>query len=552
MTRSSALLSLAVAMTLLSAACDKKKPVKKASELEAASEQPTPQDPAAPTASKSARATYSWKELQTWDIKEGISPPEAPPADEEPTVDAHSEAAALKFARVAGGENAFCGALRSGPIQCWGRSTALHKGAFVDVAMAKDAVCGLTAAGVVECSGLDDPLSLSGVKRIAGAGDDICALDGAGNLTCFTVGDGAPLSPPSGLKAKYFAVGFDFACAADKENKLRCWGDVAALNLPSENPVIRDVAAGSGFVCYLTEDSEINCLGQSPEVPEGRYKAVAAGYNELCVIDERRAATCTGSVEARFDAVERISVGLSAVCAVSEDGVVRCEGKDESSQLTVPVANLETFPHRGPASAIAKDAFAEFVSLFPEVKLPHAFDRTATFDLGDRLPMRFAKLVGGAANDYRTGIKIPQHSGAIAVTLLHMPTGSLELHTFTGKGQPVKFRTLAGRSHESGSIEEAADGTGVRTFTAKTVESVVTADGLVVTTTYEGSEVTHYVKEHIDGSRPVSRIACNITGTTSSDAIDKNGNFIRKSAAVLPPRSTTDTKGCQGAWPMGG
>ncbi len=418
--------------------------------------------------------------------------------------------------------------------------------------MAGKAVCGVTAAGAVQCTGLTEQPQVSGAKRIAAGGDDICVADGSGVVSCFSANGTTPLSPPPELKAKYFVVGGGFACAADEAARLRCWGKTSGLGLPAEPPLVRDLAAGKDFVCYLTEHKELSCLGSAPKVPKGTFAAIAAGFGQLCAVSDTNQAQCFGDHEVSLDGVARISVGSSSVCAINDQGIVRCAGQGSFSELAAPIPANEPDPVAQQAKPLSNGAFATFVKLFPQVKLPYALDRSAVFDFGDRLPAQFSWLVGGDANVYRTGVRIPTETGAVAVTLLHLPTGMIQLHTFSADGKPAKLRTLAGRDAESGPTEDAADGTGMRTISVQAVESVVTAEGLVETTSYEGEEVTHYVKKHLDGSRPISRISCKISGTKARDALRADGQFVRKSAQVLPARSTTDNKGCQGAWPMGG
>lgn len=202
------------------------------------------------------------------------------------------------------------------------------------------------------------------------------------------------------------------------------------------------------------------------------------------------------------------------------------------------------------AKSLPRSEFEKFVALFPEAKLPQAFDRGAKFEVGDIVPEQFGDLVGGAPSDFRIGVRLPMSSGAVALTLLHLPTGKLELHTFTADGAPAKYRTIAHRKTEMGTTEDSADGTGRRKSSAKSTETLVTDQGLLEGKSFEGEEITHYVKKHLDGSRPVSRIECTISGATWTDSIDKWGNFLRKNAKIVPTRSTTDAKGCQGAWPL--
>ncbi len=504
---------------------------------------------AAPSAALAGpRATLSWAELHGSKALEGMSARQGKAPSPEA---AKVEPPQVRFTRVAGGTDFYCGTLKSGPVRCWGKRSDLEMGGFVDVAIAGDAVCGVIS-GSVTCLGGGKAPALSDIKRIVASGDTFCALAKTGTVSCWTPG-GPTLQAPEGLEAKYMVVGSGFACAADKAGKLACWGSVEALALPSEALKIDDLAAGDEFVCTLVEKGAVKCFGKAPELPQGTYKSISASKSSLCAVAEGGKARCVGAVVAEWDAATKVSVGDRSACAFLPDGSLDCRGSEENTQLLVPRESSPAADSVGlSARAMKPEDFQAFLQQFPDSSLPVAFDRAASISLGDRISRRFDDLIGGNAEDYRAGVRLRLPNGAVAVTVLEAETGRLELRIFSADGKPTKARTLASYKLDPVPPIEADDGTRTQKKTIATLESRVTAEGLVSSTSTEGSSNVHYSKERRDGSRDVSHVECRIQATEWTDEITDKGELKRKDAKVQPARSSTDQKGCDDQWPFTG
>jgi len=498
-----------------------------------------------------AVASFQWAELSSDRTRDGVSPPDGDSPAPMPTAVLPGAAATLplQFERMAGGDGLYCGVLETGPIQCWGHEPRVYPGAFVDVAVARSTVCGVTKAGKVECFGPNSPsFATTTAKRIAASPSSFCTLDQAGVVDCQDAAGGSPrYTPPEGLKAKFLGVGERFACASDDSRHLVCWGAVEGLKIP-DGTVVHDLAVGEDFVCGLGSDRSLLCFGRQFDVPRSDLTALTAGYGNLCVRLATGRGTCRGSVDANFDGeVSRFGVGRSAVCMLDAGGRATCHGQDS---LAIAVPEAPAPPTGSPAPTSEQHDLTAFLARFQPATLPLDLTRTGTFVFGDRLSSQFDVVLGDKANDYRAGVRLDVPSGATAVTVLHMETGRVLLYTYARDGKRTKMQTLALRTTSGTGIEEDPTGAATSSYSVKAVESRITADGTVETLTSEGEEVTHYVKKHVDGTRPKSRVICSISTTSSSDHLEKDGSLKRLKSAVQPAKASTDAAGCAGAWPM--
>lgn len=197
-----------------------------------------------------------------------------------------------------------------------------------------------------------------------------------------------------------------------------------------------------------------------------------------------------------------------------------------------------------------KADFEAFLSHFLEEKLPLDLSRDGTFILGDRLPSRFNPWLKGRANDYRAGSMVTLPSTLKLLTLAHLGTARVILQIYSADGKPLVQRTVTAFEGSNGALVGQEDLTGISTRYAKTIETRIDAKEVLQTIQSEATESTYYVKRHIDGTRPISKISCQTSGVKSRDELTAGGQFKRLDAEVLPTRSTTDEKGCPDTWPL--
>ncbi|HSC86199.1 MAG TPA: RCC1 domain-containing protein [Polyangiaceae bacterium] len=462
-----------------------------------------------------------------------------------------AELPTLAFSRIAGGDGFFCGALTAGPLRCWGTVERTKIGAFVDVAVGAGLVCAATAAGEVQCFSpttweKQTIPTVSQVTRLAGSKSHVCALDRSGHVTCWKTDGAAALEAPAELHAKFIVTGEGFACAADAERKLVCWGETASLALPSEPLAVKDLAAGSRFLCALTSTGALRCFGEAPELGAVGITSLSGALTTLCA-NTSNDTWCAGGVKAKWLGVaKRFAIGERSTCVLLGNDL-ECQGPAGAAELAVP---------RQPASAAAGRAMSEadflaFWARFPEAKIPQDFKPGSEFSVGSRLPERFDPLLGDDATTYRAGVRFTLPSGALAVTVLHLGSGRLELRTFSAKGVPKARTTLAAIEESRSALEEEADGKAHDERVGSAVESRLETDGQLHTARTNAREGTYYVKAHIDGRRPVSRRECDLGSEESRDTIEADGSFKRTMAQVVPGKKSVDPEGCEKSWPGG-
>lgn len=283
----------------------------------------------------------------------------------------------LSPATIAAGGNHTCVLAVNGEIRCWGRggSGQLGTGSTVDSSVP------------VTVSGISDATAL------AAGGSSSCALLGDASIRCWglndagQLGNGTTTTSPQpvtvpGVTAKGIAVGFTHACAVLTNGGVACWGANGAGQLGngafvgSSSPVpvsgvstAVGIAAGGNHSCALLATGEVKCwgdggLGQlgnggfagspSPVDVSGIGDAVAidAGFDHACALIAGGALQCWGrglegqlgnsgfanapapvNVELGNLRAVALGVGSSHGCAVLENGVLKCWGRNANGQL---------------------------------------------------------------------------------------------------------------------------------------------------------------------------------------------------------------------------
>ncbi|MDO8186118.1 hypothetical protein Q5424_08605 [Conexibacter sp. JD483] len=282
-------------------------------------------------------------------------------------------------ASVSAGGTTTCALLENGDVNCFGNNQWGLTGR------------GSAAAtfGVEQTPAAAGPALLGGPARAISSGTQVtCAIMAAdGAVRCFGAGtqgatgqggtahvgdDEAPADvPPVPLPRPAVAVsaGITHACALLDDGEVRCWGandsgqlgigrnsgdDVRIGDQAGEVPLPVDlggarataVSASNFFTCALIENGDVRCWGSN-------------AYGQLGLGDKvtRGAREAPGSLPAVALGGRAVAVnsGRYHVCALLENGEMRCWGRNNDGQLGLgTVANLgdDELPSSAPAVAL--------------------------------------------------------------------------------------------------------------------------------------------------------------------------------------------------------
>jgi alpha-tubulin suppressor-like RCC1 family protein len=204
------------------------------------------------------------------------------------------------------------------------------------------------------------------------------------SIACSLIG-GQPQSqePTSSIYATVITAGGGHACALLNDGRVKCWGandsgqlgdgTYTSSNIPVEVSGLTDVAAisaGGSHTCALLVSGEVKCWGYNntgqlgdgtkamnakPVSVVGLTNAIAisAGANHTCAITEEDGAKCWGKniygmvgdgsitrtiltpvdVVGLTNNVLSISAGSEHTCAVTNNGSVKCWGRNDYGQV---------------------------------------------------------------------------------------------------------------------------------------------------------------------------------------------------------------------------
>lgn len=471
-------------------------------------------------------------------VSETVSKPEPPASSPE-----------LQFTRLAGGKDRYCGTLSAGPIRCWGKDPLLLAGNFIDVAVADEGYCGVELNGKLTCEKLTPPPGV--FARIVASGKNYCAVSPGGEVRCFGAGATAPLGSQ---RVGYVTAGNTFACASDPTDRLVCWGPDAPI-LPIDPFRLKDVAAGSHFLCYLEEDGSPRCLGKGPRLPERTYAAVSAGYETVCGIAPDGTGQCFGRVEMQTKGpVRTFAVAEASVCAHRQDGRIECTGDDTEGQLVVPTearlshvkgeARAKSMPTPEKESPRVEAAlWLEFLELFPSRDVPLAFDEKQTFDFGDRIPVKFAPLIGADPNRFRAGIGVKLDHQIVGVSLFDLEERVLLLHLYQER-RLMRVHELLRWEQKADPVKDGTGGTQVVRRTATLQRSLITTGQTIEVMRLEGKEAVSYGKQKGDGTRERSSARCDVESTTYALRLLPDATTRKESEKSRPEVKTSDPSGC--------
>lgn len=257
--------------------------------------------------------------------------------------------------QLAAGSLHTCALLEGGAVRCWGCSY----GAF---------------AGSLECAGDDEAPAATGDAEIGGAvvqlvagNNHSCALLDGGAVRCWGVGRSGALgygdvedvgddeTPASmgdvevGGPVVHLAAGHSHTCAILEGGAVRCWGYNYAgqLGYGNTDPVGDDetpasagdvelggvavqLVAGREFSCALLEGGAVRCWGYNTSGQLGHGTTASIGDDET--------PASAGDIDLGGVATQ-LAAGDFHVCALLDDGSVRCWGDTRNGQIGHGVEN---------------------------------------------------------------------------------------------------------------------------------------------------------------------------------------------------------------------
>ena len=251
-------------------------------------------------------------------------------------------------------------ALVGGALECWGGPPFVPDSVETDpianavsLSVGEQAVCVVTEQGGVECRGGTysgagvPPAGLAGIVTVDVGQTHACAHDGV-SVTCWGANSDGQTDVPALEPVREIGAGHRFTCVLESYGRVRCFGrdNWGQASVPADLLPATDIAVGGNHACALTEGGVrcwgLNTAGQS-EVPPNLtgVQSIHAGLSHTCA-QTLEQIHCWGSnvngESTVWYAAEDFGVGNNLLCAVVEDGQVRCIGSsNQYGQLDVPV-----------------------------------------------------------------------------------------------------------------------------------------------------------------------------------------------------------------------
>ena len=267
----------------------------------------------------------------------------------------------------------------------------------VAVATGSLSSCAVSQDGQLRCWGSieneDVPQESIDAIEVVGGEDHTCALSRMGRVICWGGNDYRQSTPPANLQdAVKVVAGRYHTCAVRSDQTVSCWGagkselycnpedeiqDCGQSMVPDELGPVRDLSAGQYHTCAVTTDQRVACwgLGQGTEgcgdsthpntewncgqaiVPTDLPPVVGVTTGEFhtCALTDNGQVQCWGAgiLNGNCDGseyhceqalvpddlvtpVRQIAAGYHHTCAVQQDNQIRCWGRNDEGQTSVP------------------------------------------------------------------------------------------------------------------------------------------------------------------------------------------------------------------------
>lgn len=195
----------------------------------------------------------------------------------------------------------------------------------------------LLAAACSKTNAWDSPEGKDWIQVEASPADATCGLRMDGTAECWGPDADDGLAPPSdylvdmALSHLFYGINYDAEIVVGEER-----GDgVHALDLSDLLDGTRyiDAAAGSAWICGLSEEGALRCTGSSSvisAVPQsGHYAQISGGNWYLCARRADGTASCWDEDSQQIDRLgpyTTLDAGPRGACGVAENGELRCWG----------------------------------------------------------------------------------------------------------------------------------------------------------------------------------------------------------------------------------
>jgi alpha-tubulin suppressor-like RCC1 family protein len=296
-----------------------------------------------------------------------------------------ANASALATPQVATSTTATCALLDTGAVKCWGNNNSgqLGNGSFdnsitpvdvtgladvVDVANGSDTACALLADRTVRCWGSDGdgalgdapgkvdsnvPVAVAGltnVIQLSGTRDAFCALVADGTVQCwgdndyyqFGTGDSndreTPVVVPGIANAVKVIAGYYNVCALIADGSVKCLGDndsgqlgdpAVSSGVDSQTAVTvvglagaTDLSGTREHFCAIVAAGAVKCWGSNWDGELGNGDSTLTSQPSPVDVVGLTGATA-------------LSDGRNSVCALLNDGTVKCWGANAEGQLGI-------------------------------------------------------------------------------------------------------------------------------------------------------------------------------------------------------------------------
>ena len=269
--------------------------------------------------------------------------------------DGQTDAPAGAFSTLEAGEHHSCAVRASGAVVCWGENrsgeTNVPGGSFSAVSAGAAHSCGLRTNGTVACWGYNlygesDPPPGTFLAVSAGYNNS-CALRSGGAVVCWGRAREGVNDPPSGSFTDVKVGNRRFACGLRPSGAVACWGRNIDGRTSPPGGKFTAIALGDHHACGLRSDGAITCWGSHDDgrsAPPGSPDAVSAAFKQGSQQDHSCQPPANGIIRcAEFDSqglviyedgrYKAIADGFNTYCGVRADGTMYCSGNEPYNPL---------------------------------------------------------------------------------------------------------------------------------------------------------------------------------------------------------------------------
>lgn len=246
---------------------------------------------------------------------------------------------------IAAGGAMACALNADGTMACWGddpyNQTAALDGMFTQITAAASYVCGLRTDGTVACSRNDELPPPGRFAQIsAGPANSTCGIRFDGTSACW-FHDWWEKTMPASERFVTISNGGAFGCGLHADGTAVCWGGDSQ---PPPPPTGAFAAIDALSRCAIQPTGDLSCWsleGSFPLPPAAKFQAV----NDECGIQQDGSLACWGYLArfhpglvrpmsgtftalsvAQYDAPDGSGTPLVNLCALTDNGAVRCIG----------------------------------------------------------------------------------------------------------------------------------------------------------------------------------------------------------------------------------